>query len=177
MSKVNSAAARTRDDEEKATVHHDQVSDDQDHDDPSKDHPDISLSYEGQGFFQIGDLTALKQNVSSETGSDSDDASGSRSTKVSSNHTLPADIGDHLHGLTAEQKLRGIVDNSNTVEDICKRLTFSLPLAQLTNALEWKKNLVKLYPMIKGWEIQKEIPTFGEMLYIRGLKKCERHED
>jgi hypothetical protein len=93
---------------------------------------------------------------------------------VSSTDTFSADIGAHSNGLSAEQKLRGIVENANTIADICKGLTFSLPLAQLTNALQWKKNLVKFYPMIKGWEIQSEIPTFGKMLYIPGLKNVNQ---
>ena len=89
---------------------------------------------------------------------------------MSSTDTLSADIGAHSCGLSAEQKFKGIVENAKTLAHICKGLTFSLPLAQLTNALQWKKNLVKFYPMIKGWEIQSETPTFGKMLYIQGLK-------
>ena len=39
----------------------------------------------------------------------------------------------------------------------------------MTNALQWKKNLVKFYPMLKGWKIQDQIPTFGGILYIPGM--------
>ena len=169
MSTVNSAAAKcTLDEEEIANEQHDRVSNDQSQYDPSEDFPGKSLSHVGQGFMTKEDLTASPRT---DFRKDSDDETGSSSTNpVSSNNSFSADIKAHMLGLSAEQKLTGIVDNSNSVGEICQRLKCSLPLAQLINALKWEQNLVKFYPMLKGWGIQSKIPSFDDTLYIQSSK-------
>ena len=165
MSTENSDVAHSLDEEIIATNQHDQVSNDHSQE---EDLLGKSLSHVGR-VFMANSLTPSPR-TNSRKYSDDETGPDSINPESSDTDTFSAEIGAHLDGLSAEQRLRGIVENANTLEDICKRLNFSLPLAQLTNALQWKKNLVKFYPMIKGWTIQSEIPTFGKMLYIQGLK-------
>ena len=132
MSTVDSAVAPTLDEEEVATDH-DQVSNDEDHsnDDPSEDFHGTSLSHVGRVFMTDAGLAASPQTDSRQT--DSDDETNSSSTNpVSSNDSFSVKIKAHVQRLSvsAEQRLTNIVNDSNSVEDICKGLTFSLPLAQ-----------------------------------------------
>ena len=121
MSTVNSAAAtRTLDEEEKATKH-DRVSYDQDS--PSEDLLDKSLSHVGQ-VFMTNSLTASPR-IDSRNDSDDDTGSGSTNPVSSNTDQFSAEIRAHTHGLSAEQKLKDIVESSNSVEEICKRLNFS----------------------------------------------------
>jgi hypothetical protein len=168
MSTVNSAAAYPLDEEEIATKQHDQVSNDHSQNDPLEDSLGKSLSHVVQ-VFMTNSLTA---STLIDSRKDSDDETGSGSTNPVSSNTDPlsAEIRVHTLGLSAEQKLKDIVENSNSVDEICQRLNFSLPLAQLIDALQWERNLLKFYPMHKGWDIQSEIPSFGKMLYIPSLK-------
>ena len=165
MSTEKSDAAHSLDEEEEATKHG-QVSYDQDG--PSEDLLGKSLSHVGQ-VFMTNSLTASPRI---DLRNDSDDETGSGSTNPVSSNTdqFSADIRAHMLGLSAEQKLKDIVENSNSVDEICQRLNFSLPLAQLIDALQWERHLVKFYPMLKGWDIQSEIPSFGRMLYIPSLR-------
>ena len=118
-------------------------------------------------------LTASPQINLSKDSNDSDDETGTNSKGSSNTGEFSADIRDHVVGLSAEQKFKTIVENAESLAQICKGLTFSLPLAQLHNALQWEKNLVKFYPMLNGWDTKKEFPTFGKMLYIQGLKNVK----
>ena len=165
MSKEDSEFTHSLDEEIKATKH-DQESNDQSQ--------EVSLL--GKSFSHVGQVfmpqsltaspqTYLKEKIAM--------TKHHRAHRSSNTGTFSADIRDHNTGLTAEQRFKTIVENAKTLEEICEGLTFSLPLAQMTNALQWKKNLVKFYPMLKGWEIQTEIPTFGGILYIPGLKNVK----
>ena len=160
MSTVNSAAAkRTLDEEEKATKH-DQVSHDQD-----------GLSHVGQAFMTNEGLTASPRT---DFRNDSDDETGSSSTNpVSLNNSFSNDIKAHVLGMSAEQRFRDIVDNSNSVAEICQRLEFSLPLAQLINALQGEQNLVEFYPELEGWDIRSTLPSFNNTLYIPSSKDLQ----
>ena len=142
MSTVNSAAAHTLD-EEKLATEHDQVSNDQNHsDDPSEDfHDGQSLSHVGQGFMTNEGLTASPRTDSRQIDSDDETSSSSTNPVSSNDDSFSADMEAHMQGLSAEQRLKDIVENSNSVEEICQRLNFSLPLAQLINALQWNQNL------------------------------------
>ena len=145
MSKDDSEFTHSLDEEIKAT-NHDQGSNDQSQ--------EVSLlgksfSHVGQGLYIPHSLTESSQTYQKD--SDDETPSGPQSSNTGS---FTADIRDHNTGLTAEQKFKTIVENADTLEEICNGLSFSLPLAQMTNGLQWKKNLVKFYPMLKGWEIQ-----------------------
>ena len=145
MSKDDSEFTHSLDEEIKATKH-DQGSNDQSQ--------EVSLlgksfSHVGQGLYIPHSLTESSQTYQKDSDDekekDSDDETPSdpQSLKTGS---FTADIRDHNTGLTAEQRFKTIVENANTLEEVCQGLTFSLPLAQMTNALQWKKNLVKFYP-------------------------------
>ena len=127
MSTVNSAAASPLDEEEIATKPHDQVSNDHSQNGPPEDFLGKSFSHEGQVFIP-NNLTASPR---SDSRNDSDDDTGSGSTNPVSSNTdqFSAEIRAHMLGLSAEQKLKDIVENSNSVDEICERLNFSLPLA------------------------------------------------
>ena len=157
MPTENSDVAHSLDEEKIATNQHDQVSNDHSQ---KEDLLGKSLSHVGQVFMTNEGLTASPRIGSR---NDSDDETGSGSTNPVSSNTdqFSADIRAHMLGLSAEQKLKDIVENSNSVDEICQRLNFSLPLAQLIDALQWERNLVKFYPMLEGWDIiQSEIPSF-----------------
>ena len=80
---------------------------------------------------------------------DSDDETGSSSThQMDSNDSFSNHIQAHVEGLSAEQRITGCVENSNSVEDICEGLKLSLPLAQLMNALRWDQHLYRTFPTI-----------------------------
>ena len=144
MNKDDSEFTHSLDEEIKATKH------DQERNDQSQEVSLLSksFSYVGQVYIP-DDLTASPQT--SQKDSDDETPSGSRSSNTGQTGSFTADIRDHNTGLTAEQRFKTIVENATTLEEICQGLTFSLPLAQMTNALQWKKNLVKFYPMLKGW--------------------------
>ena len=146
MHLVDSAAAPPLDEENSATEHG-RVSNDENLSNAQEnlslmdsDQNDLSVSRDGQVFMQNANLTASPQPISRRA--DSNDETGSSSTHpVNSNDSFSDRIKAHVQSLSAEQRLKDIVENSNLVEDICESLNFSLPLAQLLNALQWDQHL------------------------------------
>jgi hypothetical protein len=139
MSTEISDAAHTLDEEKIATKHRDHVSNDHIPTDPTEGFPGDSFGQVSQVFLTEEDLDSSTRTDSRQEDSDDETGSDLGKSKSPNTDTLSAEIGAHSHGLSAEQKLRNIVKTSNSVVDICKRLDFSLPLAQLTNALQWEK--------------------------------------
>ena len=114
-------------------------------------HSGIWLSRVGQVFMKKN-LTAPSQPSSRRV--DSDDETGSGSTQIGSNDSFSNHIQAHVKGLSTEQGITEFVENSNTVEDLRKRLTFPLPLAQLINALRWDLHLYRIFPTLQGWTLK-----------------------
>ena len=134
MSTEYSEVAHSLDEEMIATDKHDQERNDQRQEE----------NFLGKSFSRVGQVFMTKSLTASprtDPPKDSDDETGTDSLGLESSNTgtFSAEIRDHLDGLTAEQKFKIIVENAKTLAHICKGLTFSLPLAQLTNALQWKK--------------------------------------